>query len=84
MAIITKDYYKKGSWNAVSDLDGQKRKSTDMRMQWNSLWVGKEEWSPKQPQQELRPRPDNPARNPVRNIEPQNVVVPAFSNSDIL
>lgn len=84
MSIITRDYYKRGAWNAVSDLDGQKRKSSDMRMQWNNLWVGKEEWSPKQPQQDLRPRPDHPARSPVRNVEPQVAPVTPFTNSDFL
>lgn len=73
MGIIRRDYHKRGSWNAVSDLDGQKRKASDMRMQWNNLWVGKDEWSPKQPQQDLRPRYDNPARYPIRATEPQTV-----------
>jgi hypothetical protein len=84
MGIIRRDYYKRGSWNAISDLDGQKRKSSDMRMQWNNLWVGTEEWSPKQPQQDLRPRPDQPARSPVRNIEPQTAPITPFTNSDFL
>jgi hypothetical protein len=84
VGIITRDYYKRGNWNATSDLDGMKRKSGDMCMQWNNLWVGAEEWSPKQPQQDLRPRPDNPARSPVRNVEPQNVTITAFTNSDFL
>jgi hypothetical protein len=84
MGIIRRDYFKRGSWNAISDLDGQKRKSSDMRMQWNNLWVGTEEWSPKQPQQDLRPRPDRPARSPVRNIEPQTAPITPFTNSDFL
>lgn len=71
MSIVRRDYYKRGSWNAISDLDGQKRKASDMRMQWNGLWVGKEEWSPKHPQQEPRPRLDRPARSPVRSTEPR-------------
>lgn len=84
MGIITRDYWKKGNWNAVSDLDGMKRKSSDMRMQWNNLWVGKEEWSPIQPQQILRPRSDRPARSPVRNVEPPNTAVTPFTNSDFV
>jgi len=84
VGIIRRDTYTKGQWLAISDLDGQKRKSGDMRMQWNNLWVGKEEWSPKQPQQDLRPRPDNPARSPVRNIEPATAPITPFTNSDFL
>lgn len=82
--IITKDYYKRGSWNAICDLSGQKAKIEDMRMQWNGLLVLKSWWSPKQPQQDLRPRPDHPARSPVRNVEPQVAPVTPFTNSDFL
>jgi len=84
VGIIRRDWYKRGAWNAVSDLDGMKRKSSDMKMQWNNLWVGTEEWSPKQPQQEIKPRPDHPARTPVRNVEPQVAPITPFTNSDFL
>lgn len=84
MPIITLDYYKRGAWNAISDRDGQKRKSSDMRMEWTGAWVGKEEWEPRHPQLELRPRPDNISRTPVRNIEPGNLVYEPFTNSDIV
>ena len=84
MAIITHDFYKKGAWNAISDQDGQKRKSSDMRLQWDNLWVGVDEFDPKHPQLNLRPRPDNPSRSPIRNIEPGNLTYAAFTNSDIV
>lgn len=84
MGIITRDYYKKGSHNFICDLSGQKGKIEDGRFQWNGLFVLKSEWSPEQPQQQLVPRPDNPARSPVRNIEPQNIVFTAFTNSDFV
>lgn len=77
--IIRRDVYKRGAHNAISDIDGQKRKSTNMRMQWNNLWVGREEFETRHPQDIIRPRPDNPARSPVRNTEPTNLyVVPPF------
>jgi len=82
--IIRRDFYKRGACNAVSDCDGQKRKSSDMRMEWTGAWVGKEEWESKQPQLELRPRPDNPSRTPVRNTEPKNLVVPTFTENEIV
>lgn len=84
MGIIRRDYYKKGTWNAVSDLDGQKRKACDMRMMWNGLFVGKEEWNPRQPQDFVRGRTDNTARAPVRNIEPGTAPITPFTNSDFL
>ena len=84
MSIIRRDFYKKGAWNATSDQDGQKRKSTDMMMQWDNLWVGRDEFDPKHPQLELRPRPDNPSRTPVRNTEPGNLVLTPFTNNEIV
>lgn len=84
MGIIRHDRYKRGSWNVISDLDGQKRKVEDCAMMWNGLFVGKEEWNPRQPQDLLRGRPDNPARSPVRNIEPQVAPLTPFTNSDFL
>ncbi len=84
MSVIRRDYYKRGNWNAVSDLDGMKRKSGDMRMMWNNAWVGKEEWNPIQPQQIIRARPDNPARSPVRNIEPTTAPITPFTVDDFV
>lgn len=82
--IITRDYYKRGAWNAISDQDGQKRKSSDMVMQWDNLWVGKDEFDPKHPQLMLRPRPDQPARTPVRNIEPQTAPITPLTNNELI
>ena len=83
-SIIRRDRYKKGSWNVISDQDGQKRKIGDMRMQWDNLLVGKEEFDKKHPQLELRPRPDNPSRTPVRNTEPKNLAVPTFTDNELV
>lgn len=84
MAIITRDYYKRGDWNAICDISGQKYKASDMKMQWDGVWCGKDEWSPKHPQLTLRPRPDNISRTPVRNTEPGNLVITPFTNSEIV
>ncbi len=53
-------------------------------MQWDGLLVLDDWFEPKQPQLELRPRPDNPARSPVRNVEPGNLVWPPFTNNEIV
>lgn len=82
--VIRRDRYVRGQWNATSDRDGQKRKSSDMRLEWTGAWVGKEEWEPRHPQMILRPRVDRPARSPVRNTEPGNLVITAFTNSEIV
>jgi len=84
MGIIKRDRYKRGSWNVISDQDGQKRKIQDMRMQWDGLLVGKEEFDPKHPQLEIRARPDQPSRYPVRNTEPGNlVIVPPYVPGEV-
>ena len=84
MGIIRRPYFKKGSHNIVSDLDGMLRKVEDCRMMWNSAFVGREEWNPMHPQQILRVRPDRPARYPVRNVEPPNTSVEPFTDSDFV
>lgn len=61
MAIITKDFYKKGSHNSLSDYSGQKYKRSDMRLTWDNKLVGIDEWEAKHPQLTIRPRPDRPA-----------------------
>ena len=35
MGLITRDFYKSGSHNAISDRSGQKYKRSDMRIEWN-------------------------------------------------
>jgi hypothetical protein len=82
--IIRREYYKKGDWNAVSDQDGQKRKASNMRMQWDNLWVGIDEFDPRHPQLDLRPRPDNPSVPIVRNIEPQTAPITPLTVSEMI
>ena len=84
MGIIRRDWYKRGSHNFVSDLDGMKRKVEDGRMMWNNAFVGAEEWNSIHPQQILRPRLDRPARQPVRNIEPTTAPITPFTDSDFV
>jgi len=84
MGIVRRDTYKRGSWLVISDQDGQKRRIEDCKMQWDGLLVGKEEFDPKHQQLQLRPRVDRPARSPVRNTEPSNLVLEPFTNSDIV
>lgn len=61
MAIITRDRYLAGTHNAVSDDSGQKYKRKDMKLTWDNKLVGADEWEPKQPQLNIRPRTDRPA-----------------------
>ena len=40
-----------GTWNAICDRCGRKRKNYDLRMTWDNLWVCSDTcWDPRQPQ----------------------------------
>ena len=83
MGIIRRDRYVKGTHNSVSDDSGQKYKRKDMRLTWDNLLVGIDEWYPKQPQLIIRPRPDRPAvTNQTRTEDtPTTMLDPAFDPS---
>ena len=59
MGLITRDFYKSGSHNAISDRSGQKYKRSDMRIEWNGSLVGKDEYEERHPQLILRPHEDD-------------------------
>jgi hypothetical protein len=61
MGKITRDRFVSGDHNAICDLSGQKYKRSDMRLTWDNLLVGKDKWSPKQPQLVIHPKQDSPA-----------------------
>jgi len=83
MGIITRDYFKKGTHNSVSDDSGQKYKRSDMRLTWDNKLVGVDEYEPKQPQLTIRPRSDRPAvTNQTRTEDtPTAMELPAFDPS---
>lgn len=67
------DYFKLGDWNARCDRCGRKRKGSELRQQWNNLWVCPEHWEPRQPQDFVRSIVENPTPPFVRN--PSDVFV---------
>ena len=66
--IIGKNFYRKGDANAISDIDGQKYKLSEMRMTWDGLMVHKSEWYPKNPQLTIRAHRE---KSPPRNVRPR-------------
>lgn len=54
-------YYKKGCWNAICDICGFKFKSDELRKNWKGLYVCKEDWEPRHPQDFLRARKESPS-----------------------
>jgi len=83
MGIITKDVYRAGDHNVISDRSGQKYKRSDCRLEWNNLLVGKDEFEEKHPQLILRPRPDRPAITNQTRVDNQTetLLVPPFDPS---
>jgi len=54
------DYYAHGENNVICDRCGFKRKSSDVREEWNGLIVCKDTcWEPRQPQDKVRAKHDN-------------------------
>lgn len=52
------DYYKLGSWNALCDICGQKRKAEGLKLQWDGLRACNKCWTPRQMQDMVRGVPD--------------------------
>ena len=61
------DYLRLGDWNARCDRCGRKRKGSELRQQWNGLWVCPEEWEPRQPQDFVKAIKERPTPPFVRN-----------------
>lgn len=49
-------YYKKGCWNAICDVCGFEFKSDALRKNWRGLFVCKQDYEPRHPQDSLRVR----------------------------
>jgi hypothetical protein len=47
---MSKNYYKSGSNNAICDVCGFKHKAVDMRMRWDGLFVCRDDFEQRQPQ----------------------------------
>lgn len=53
------DYYASGQWNFICDQCGAKRKSKEMREQWDGLVVCKRCYDPRHPQDFVRGTEDD-------------------------
>ena len=56
-----KDVFVLGDWNAICDRCGFKYKASELRLEWNNLRTCEECWEPRQPQDLLKGRPDDPS-----------------------
>jgi len=54
-------YFKLGDYNAICRVCGFKRKASELRLRWDGVYVCKEDWEPRQPQDFVRGVPDEQA-----------------------
>jgi hypothetical protein len=52
------DFWKKGQWDVICDICGQKFHSSDLKERWDGLMCCREDWNPRQPQDFVRGIPD--------------------------
>ena len=75
-----------GDWLVVSDRSGMTRYNSEMRMTWDGLYVDKDEWNPREPQDFVRGIPDDQSvpisRPDIRTTAGQTTVkVTALKNA---
>ena len=63
----------------ICDITGVRYKLKDMKMPWNGLLVGPDQWSPKHPQLDPKPKPADPQA--IRNARPETA---EFNQSFVL
>jgi len=56
---MTRKSYKSGDYKAVCDRTGFRVYASECRMQWNGLFVRKESWEIRQPQDFIKSKKDN-------------------------
>lgn len=54
-------YFTMGDWNVVSDVTGLVFKRSECQLTWDNLLVEHDQYDPKQPQLDLRGKPDKPS-----------------------
>jgi hypothetical protein len=55
------DYYEEGAWNFRCQECFKKMKSSMAMFRWDGFWVGPECWEIRNPQDYIKPIPDNPS-----------------------
>ena len=65
----SRDFYKKGDYNAICDVCGFKRKASELRLRWDGYRVCAEDWEPRQPQDFVRSAVADPV--PVEWTRPE-------------
>lgn len=73
------DYYAPGDWNVTCFRCGRKRKSSELRKQWQGFYVCPEHWEPRHPQDYVKSVPDTPSVPWAQPKMDWNYVGPSFN-----
>ena len=71
------DYLKRGDWNAICDVCGFKYKASELTRRWDNLYVCKEDFELRHPQDFLRAVPDDQSVRWTRPEGPDNFLSPS-------
>ena len=72
--------YIPGNYWMICDRCGFKTRRSDMRKTWDNLWVCKDDWEPRHPQDFVKAKYDR-QRVPVARTEPENYFVSDNENT---
>lgn len=74
--------FKVGCHNVIDDISGKKIRSDKVMITWDGLVTCREDYDPKHPQLDLRPRDDDQSVEIVRD-RPTDVFVTSVSKSSL-
>jgi hypothetical protein len=72
------DYFKLGTYNAICYVCGFRRKADEMLLRWDGVYVCKEDWEIRQPQDFVRPANQDPESLPWTQPEVPPTFVSTF------
>lgn len=79
-----RDFFAPGAWNCVCDQCGRKRKSYELRLQWDGLRTCQKCWEPRQPQDFVRGVKDDQSAPWTRPQGEDQFIDPATRPEDVL
>lgn len=69
-----RDYFKLGDHNTICYVCGFKRKASEMMLRWDGVYVCKEDWETRQPQDFVRSAPEETAPEWTQPEPPDNFI----------
>ena len=77
------NYYKSGDWNAICAVCGFKYKASQLQKRWDGIYVCKDDYEVRHPQDFVRSRPDQKPL-PFTSSEPDDLFTSVTYTSSVL